>query len=54
MPQCIFTITGDIDDFTRLDNIYKALLREGSKLLSNWTLSAKVEYSEKQGEVEQK
>ncbi len=51
MPECTFTITGDIEDFTRLDNIYKALKREASKLLTGWTLSASVKYSEKQGEV---
>jgi len=54
MPECTFTITGNIHDFTRLDNIYKALLREASKLLTDWTLSASVQYSEKQGEVQQK
>jgi len=50
MPQCKFTITGNIKDFTRLDNIYKALLREASKLLTGWEMSAIVNYSEKQDE----
>jgi len=54
MPECTFTITGNIQDFTRLDNIYKALLREATKLLTGWTLSAEVKYTEKQGEAEQK
>lgn len=51
MPECTFTITGNIKDFTRLDNIYKALKRESVKLLTEWTLSASVKYTEKQGEV---
>ena len=51
MPECVFTITGDIKDFTRLDNIYKALLRESSKLLTQWAITAQVKYSEKQGET---
>ena len=54
MPECSFTITGNIKDFTRLDNIYKALLREASKLLTSWEISASVKYSEKQGEAETK
>ena len=54
MPECTFTITGNIKDFTRLDNIYKAFIREADKGLSSWIMSAAVKYSEKQGEVEQK
>jgi len=50
MPQAVFTISGSIADFTRLDNIYKALKREADKGLTNWTLDAKVEYSEKQSD----
>jgi len=54
MPECTFTITGEIKDFTRLDNIYKAFKREADKGLSNWQMSASVQYTEKQGEVVQK
>ncbi len=53
MPECEFIITGNIKDFARLDNIYKSLKREASKLLTNWTMNAKVNYSEKQDEVPQ-
>ncbi len=51
MPECEFIISGNIKDFTRLDNIYKSLLREASKLLTDWQMTASVKYSEKQGEV---
>ena len=50
MPEAIFTITGKIDDFTRLDNLYKSLKRESEKLLSEWTMNIKVTYEEKKGE----
>lgn len=50
MPEATFTITGSIEDFTRLDNLYKSLKREAEKLLSGWELNVKVQYSEKKGE----
>lgn len=50
MPECTFIIRGAIEDFTRLDNLYKSLLRESEKLLNDWTLNVEVKYTEKQGE----
>jgi len=50
MPEAQFIINGKIEDFTRLDNLYKSLKREGEKLLTNWTIDVEVKYSEKQGE----
>jgi len=50
MPECTFIITGAIEDFTRLDNLYKSLLRESDKLLENWVLNVQVKYTEIQGE----
>ncbi len=50
MPISIFTVKGDIEDFTRLDNLYSALKRETEKLLKNWTIDVAVTYSEKQGD----
>jgi len=50
MPEAIFTITGSIGDFTRLDNLYKSLKRESEKLLTDWTMNIKVTYEEKKGE----
>lgn len=50
MPQSTFVIKGDIEDFTRLDNLYKALKRESGKLLKNWTLDVEVKYTEKEGD----
>ena len=52
MPQATFTINGDIEDFTRLDNLYKSLVREADKLLSKWEIKIDVTYAEKQGEKE--
>lgn len=50
MPEATFIIRGSIADFTRLDNLYKSLKREGDKLLENWTIDVEVKYSEKKGE----
>lgn len=50
MPESKFIISGNIEDFTRLDNLYKSLKREGEKLLKDWSIDVEVKYSEKQGE----
>ena len=50
MPKAKFTITGDIAEFDRVDNAYKAIKREGSKLMRNWIMTVNVEYEEKEGE----
>ncbi len=50
MPEATFTISGSIEDFTRLDNLYKSLKRESDKLLADWTMNVEVKYSEKKGE----
>ena len=54
MPKATFTITGDIADFGRVDNVYSALKREGSKLLRNWTMNVNVDFEETQASVEKK
>lgn len=51
MPEATFIITGSVEDFTRLDNLYKSLKREGDKLLSDWEIKVEVKYSEKKGEI---
>jgi len=51
MPEATFIIRGSIEDFTRLDNLYKSLKREGDKLLESWTIDVEVKYTEKKGEV---
>ncbi len=51
MPEATFIIRGSIKDFTRLDNLYKALKREAEKLLEQWTMDVEVKYSEKKGEI---
>lgn len=50
MPESTFIIKGEVEDFTRLDNLYKALKREGDKLLTAWSIDVSVTYAEKQGE----
>jgi len=45
-PQVVVSLKGKIADFTRLDNLYNVLKREGSKLLKDWELSIDVEYKE--------
>ncbi|GAI65194.1 unnamed protein product [marine sediment metagenome] len=50
MPEATFIIRGSIEDFTRLDNLYKSLKREGDKLLTDWTINVEVKYAEKKGE----
>ena len=50
MAKAIINISGEVADFTRLDDLYKNIKREGAKLLKDWVLSISVEYIEKQGE----
>ena len=50
MPECTFILSGDVADFTRIDNVYKSLKREAEKGLKGWTINAEVKYSEKEGE----
>lgn len=52
MPQAIIKISGTIEDFTRLDNVYRSLKREAEKLLKGWTLNIDVKYEEAQGQKE--
>ena len=51
MPDSTFIIKGNIQDFTRLDNLYKALKREAEKLLTDWQLNVTVTYEEKKDEL---
>lgn len=51
MPEATFIVRGSIEDFTRLDNLYRSLKRESDKLLAEWTIDVEVKYSEKKGEV---
>lgn len=48
MPQATFKITGEIMEFDRVDNLYRALKREGEKMLKNWTIEVTAEFSESQ------
>lgn len=50
MPRAVFTISGDITAFDRVDNVYNALKREGVKLLENWEIRVVLDYHESQAE----
>jgi len=51
MPAATFIMRGDITDFTRVDNLYSALKREASKMLTGWSIDVEIKYTEKMGEV---
>ncbi|KKL72370.1 hypothetical protein LCGC14_2085560 [marine sediment metagenome] len=46
------TITGDIEDFTRIDNLYSTMKREGARLLKNPKIQIKIDYVEVIGTAE--
>ncbi len=46
MPQCNITITGDIKDFTRADNLYTVLKREVEKFLTSWKIEVDIKFME--------
>ena len=52
MPRATFTISGEIEEFDRIDNVYRSLKTQGSKLLKNWEITVEAKYSEKEGEKE--
>lgn len=52
VPQATFKITGTVADFSRVDNIYRTMKREGEKLLDDWKIELSVEYVETKGERE--
>ena len=52
MPLARFTVEGEIKEFTQIDNLYRTLRREGSKLLRDWKITFDVNYTEKEGELE--
>lgn len=47
-----FIIEGEIEDFTWVDNLYRSLKREGSRLLKNWTITVDAKYIESKGDIE--
>ncbi len=51
VPKAVFTVSGEIADFTRADNLYRTMKRETEKLLKNWSIDFKIDYSEKEGEI---
>ena len=49
-PIAVFTVSGEIDDFTRADNLYRTMKRETEKLLKKWKIEFKIDYTEIEGE----
>lgn len=49
-PTAMFKITGEIENFNQMDNLYKVLKREGARLLKNWVIEIDASYSESKGE----
>lgn len=39
-------LTGTIKDFSKIDNVYTVMKREGSKLLTGWKIDIDVKYEE--------
>lgn len=54
MPRTSFKITGDIDEFNRIDNLYRVMRREGEKLLKNWEIVVEASFSESEEEAKAK
>ena len=54
MPEATFTISGNIKDFTRIDNLYNSLKREAGKMMEQWKIEVNVKYTETQSESESK
>ena len=49
VPKAEFKISGNIKDFAQIDNLFRALKREGIKLLKNWVIEVDVTYTEESG-----
>jgi len=52
-PKASFKITGEIENFNRVDNLEATMKREGKKLLKNWNIEIEVFYSESETGVGQ-
>lgn len=48
--KALFKITGEIDDFGKMDNLHTVMRREGAKLLKDWKIEIEANYEEVQGE----
>ena len=51
VPRATFKISGEIDDFLKVDNLYKAMKTQGVKLLKNWTIEVSMEFTESETET---
>ncbi len=51
-PEVEVKLTGTVVDFSRIDNVYTVLKREGSKLLKDWEINVNVTFSEQEKKPE--
>jgi len=52
MPRTTITITGEIAEFDRIDNLYNRLKSEGEKMLTDWEIKVEAFYTESQKKAE--
>lgn len=52
MVKTTFIIEGEIKNFPQIDNLYRALKREGAKLLKNYKITVDAKYEEREGDLE--
>jgi len=45
-PEVTVILTGKIKDFSKIDNVYTVMKREGSKLLTGWKIDIDVKFNE--------
>lgn len=45
-PEVSVVITGKVKDFSKIDNVYTVLKREGKKLLEEWKIEIDIKFSE--------
>jgi len=52
VAKAVFKITGEIKDFTRVDNVFAAMKREAEKGLDPWKIEVIIEFEETGGKGE--
>ena len=52
MPNCTFKIDGEIQNFSRIEDAFKAIRTQSEKLLNNWKIELNVQYTEAAGKGE--
>jgi len=52
VAKAVFKITGEIKDFTRVDNVFAAMKREAEKGLDPWKIEVMIEFEATGGKGE--